>query len=123
MSFELSTPIKVVALAGLLVALLAGAFATMTVLRRQHTTNGVQAPSARPSTSLKFSQTPKKAVVRPVTVAATQDASAIIQRGLSPGETVVTDGQMSLAPGMSVSIHGQAAPGQARPGRARARPS
>jgi hypothetical protein len=69
MSFELSTPIKVVALAGLLVALLAGAFATMTLLRgRQHTTNGVQAPSARRSTSLKFSQTPKKAVVRPIVI-------------------------------------------------------
>ena len=64
-----------------------------------------------------------KAVVRPLTVAATQDASAVIQRGLSPGETVVTDGQMSLAPGMPVSMHGQAASGQAKPGRARAKPS
>ena len=68
MSFELSTPIKVVALAGLLVALLAGAFATMTLLRGRHTANGVQTPSARLSTSLKFSQTPKKAVVRPVVI-------------------------------------------------------
>jgi hypothetical protein len=64
MSFELSTPIKVVALAGLLVALLAGAFATMTLLRGQHAATGVQSPSARPSTALKFSQTPKKAIVR-----------------------------------------------------------
>ena len=57
MSFELSTPIKVVALAGLLVALLAGAFATMTLLRgKQHTAAGAQAQSARPSTTLKFSR-------------------------------------------------------------------
>jgi hypothetical protein len=69
MSFELSTPIKVVALAGLLVALLAGAFATMTVLRgQQHSANGVQSPSARPSTSLKFSQTPKKAAAQPIVI-------------------------------------------------------
>lgn len=61
-----------------------------------------------------------KAAVRPLTVAATQDASAVIQRGLSPGETVVTDGQMSLAPGMAVSVHGQGGSGQAR---ARAKPS
>jgi hypothetical protein len=45
----------------------------------------------------------------------------VIARGLSPGETVVTDGQMSLAPGMPVSVHGQG--GQARPGGARAKPS
>jgi hypothetical protein len=51
------------------VALLAGAFATMTVLRGQHhSANGVQSPSARPSTSLKFSQTPKKAVARPIVI-------------------------------------------------------
>ena len=69
MSFELSTPIKVVALAGMLVALLAGAFATMTVLRgQQHTANGVQSPPARSSTALKFSQAPKKAVVRPIAI-------------------------------------------------------
>ncbi len=63
-----------------------------------------------------------KAVVRLLTVAATQDVNAVIQRGLSPGETVVTDGQMSLAPGMPVSVHGQAV-GQAKPGRTKAKPS
>ena len=69
MSFELSTPIKVVALAGLLVALLAGAFATMTMLRgQQHGASNVQAPSARSSAPLKFSQTPKKATVRPIVI-------------------------------------------------------
>ena len=72
MSFELSTPIKVVALAGLLVALVAGAFASITVLRgRQHTPTGVRAQpqtgSASASATLKFNQVPKK-VLRPVVI-------------------------------------------------------
>jgi hypothetical protein len=72
MSFELSTPIKVVALAGLLVALLAGAFVSITMLRgRQHTATGVQVQpqthSVRPATTLKFSQAPKN-VLRPVLI-------------------------------------------------------
>ncbi|MEO6340050.1 MAG: efflux RND transporter periplasmic adaptor subunit [Caulobacteraceae bacterium] len=46
-----------------------------------------------------------KAEMRPVTVAATQDATAVIQSGVKEGETVVTDGQMSLAPGAKVAVH------------------
>ena len=49
-----------------------------------------------------------KARARPVVVAATQDATAVIGSGIAAGEIVVTDGQMSLAPGMAVSAHGQA---------------
>lgn len=46
---------------------------------------------------------------RPVEVSARQDASAIIASGLKPGETVVTDGQMVLKPGMAVRVQaGQA---------------
>lgn len=45
----------------------------------------------------------RKARVRPVTLAATQDSLAIIRTGLHGGETVVTDGQMSLEPGSSVA--------------------
>jgi multidrug efflux system membrane fusion protein len=45
-----------------------------------------------------------KVSLQPVTVVATQDTTAIIQSGLSAGETVVTDGQMSLKPGMTVAI-------------------
>jgi membrane fusion protein, multidrug efflux system len=45
-----------------------------------------------------------KVSLRPVTVATTQDTTAIIQNGLKAGETVVTDGQMSLKPGMTVAI-------------------
>ena len=44
----------------------------------------------------------KKVALRPVTVLMTQDVTAVIQSGLQPGETVVTDGQMSLRPGLSV---------------------
>ncbi len=45
-----------------------------------------------------------KAEMRPVTVAATQDGVAVIQSGVKDGETVVTDGQMSLAPGSKVAV-------------------
>jgi multidrug efflux system membrane fusion protein len=44
-----------------------------------------------------------KVAMRPITVLATQDAVAVIQAGLSPGETVVTDGQISLRPGVTVA--------------------
>jgi multidrug efflux system membrane fusion protein len=45
-----------------------------------------------------------KVSASPVVVAATQDATAVIQSGLSLGQKVVTDGQMALRPGASVSI-------------------
>ena len=55
-----------------------------------------------------------KAVLRPVTVNTTQDATAVVAKGLSPGEVVVTDGQMSLKPGSLVAIH--PAPPSSKPG-------
>jgi multidrug efflux system membrane fusion protein len=46
---------------------------------------------------------PDKSVeARKVTVARTLDRKAIIDSGISPGETVVTDGQMMLAPGAHI---------------------
>src|SRR5665213_3307952 len=53
-----------------------------------------------------------KVSLRPVTVETTQDTTAVIQSGLKAGETVVTDGQMSLKPGLTVAVHpaGGAAP-------------
>ena len=42
--------------------------------------------------------------LRTVTVARTVANESIIQQGLSPGETVVTDGQLRLVPGSRVSI-------------------
>ncbi len=46
----------------------------------------------------------KKAVMRPVTVTATQDSVAVIKAGVQPGEVVITDGQMLLKPGSTVAI-------------------
>lgn len=48
------------------------------------------------------------AVLRPITVSAVQDATAIVASGLAPGMTVVTDGQMSLKPGSKVAVHASA---------------
>jgi multidrug efflux system membrane fusion protein len=45
-----------------------------------------------------------KVSVSPITVALVQDATAVISSGLRPGETVVTDGQMSLKAGSTVIV-------------------
>jgi multidrug efflux system membrane fusion protein len=62
-----------------------------------------------------------KVIMRPVAVETTQDTTAIIQSGVQAGETVVTDGQMSLKPGLTVSIRAAGAPltaaGSAAPAR------
>jgi len=46
-----------------------------------------------------------KAVMQPVQVATTQDTTAVIKSGLTAGQTIVTDGQMTLRPGSTVSAH------------------
>ena len=54
----------------------------------------------------------QKALMRPIKVDTVQDAVAVIKSGLKPGETVITDGQMTLKPGMKVKArapHGPAA--------------
>ena len=50
-----------------------------------------------------------KVASQPVVVAANQDGMAVIKSGLTPGQTVVTDGQMILKPGLTVAVHAQAA--------------
>jgi multidrug efflux system membrane fusion protein len=50
------------------------------------------------------------AAPRPVTVARTDAAHAVIAAGLKPGETVVTDGQFRIAPGAKVLVR-DAVPG------------
>ncbi|HEY4341766.1 MAG TPA: efflux RND transporter periplasmic adaptor subunit [Steroidobacteraceae bacterium] len=45
-----------------------------------------------------------KVSVSPVTVVLVQGATAVIGSGLRPGQTVVTDGQMSLKPGSTVIV-------------------
>ena len=44
------------------------------------------------------------AELRPVTVARTRGNESILARGVKPGETVVTDGQLRLVPGSRVTI-------------------
>jgi multidrug efflux system membrane fusion protein len=51
---------------------------------------------------------------RPITVATTQEGTAVIQSGLKPGEIVVTDGQMSLSRGASVDYAGSPGRGGGR---------
>ena len=48
---------------------------------------------------------------RPVVVAMQDERQAVIEKGLVPGETVVTDGQLRLAPGTRVQIKGATAAG------------
>jgi multidrug efflux system membrane fusion protein len=46
-----------------------------------------------------------KAQMRPIQVLTTQDTTAIIKSGVKAGETIVTDGQMTLRPGLTVAVH------------------
>jgi multidrug efflux system membrane fusion protein len=45
-----------------------------------------------------------KAQARPVVIGENYDAETIVERGITPGETVVTDGQLRLVPGSTVTI-------------------
>jgi len=47
--------------------------------------------------------------MRPVTVARTVDRWAVIEKGVQPGEIVVTDGQLRLVPGAKVEIKNETA--------------
>jgi multidrug efflux system membrane fusion protein len=47
------------------------------------------------------------AELRPVTVSRSTNGETVIEKGLSPGETVVTDGQLLLTSGARVSIRDQ----------------
>ena len=51
---------------------------------------------------------------RGVTVARVAGSDAVIGKGLDPGETVVTDGQLRLVPGARVEIKGGSEPQRAR---------
>jgi multidrug efflux system membrane fusion protein len=45
-----------------------------------------------------------KGNLRPVVVGATVGGETVIEKGVAPGETVVTDGQLLLAPGSKVEV-------------------
>jgi multidrug efflux system membrane fusion protein len=49
----------------------------------------------------------RKADVRPITVGLRGEADLVVDKGLSEGEMVVTQGQLRLAPGMRVSVPGE----------------
>jgi len=63
----------------------------------------------------------RKAKMRPIKVQVTQDAVAVIQDGIKEGDTVVTDGQVSLAPGSTVAVRGGGGGGGDAGGHAHAR--
>ncbi len=46
---------------------------------------------------------------RPVTVARTVGGDSVIAKGIHPGETVVTDGQLRLIPGIKVQVRNNSA--------------
>jgi multidrug efflux system membrane fusion protein len=46
---------------------------------------------------------------RPVTVGRTLGTEAVVEKGLAPGDKVVTDGQLRLAPGARVQVKTEAA--------------
>lgn len=56
-----------------------------------------------------------KAVKRPIKVARMQDTLAVIAEGLEPGETVVTDGMLTLKDGSAVKIKSDEKPKEEAP--------
>ena len=58
--------------------------------------------------------------MRPVVTSTRVDQDLVVDRGLQPGETIVTEGQLRLAPGSRVQFGGGRGPGGRRgvPGRA-----
>ena len=45
---------------------------------------------------------------RPVTIGITYQGGTVVEKGLAAGETVVTDGQLRLAPGAKISVKSSA---------------
>jgi membrane fusion protein, multidrug efflux system len=43
-------------------------------------------------------------VIRPIVIGESIDNQTVVTSGLKPGETVVTDGQLRLIPGATVTI-------------------
>lgn len=56
----------------------------------------------------------QKVDFRPVTVKRTSATETVIESGLKPGETVVTDGHLRLVPGSRITVKGQGAPADPR---------
>jgi multidrug efflux system membrane fusion protein len=52
----------------------------------------------------------QRVVLRPVIVGRTSATETVIVSGVTPGETVVTDGHLRLVPGSAISVKGQGGP-------------
>jgi multidrug efflux system membrane fusion protein len=75
----------------------------MTVQTLQHAvTVPANAVNQGPNGPFVFVVDANTARMQPVKVTTTQDFTAVIQEGVKPGDTVVTDGQLSLRPGSKV---------------------
>ena len=75
----------------------------MTVQTLQHAvTVPANAVNQGPNGPFVFVVDANTARMQPVKVTTTQDFTAVIQDGVKPGDTVVTDGQLSLRPGSKV---------------------
>ena len=94
-----------------------GQFVNVSVLVRTDATALVIAPSAiqagQSGTYVFVIKDDNTAETRPVTVDRTVGGLAVIAKGLSPGEKVVTDGQLRLSDGTHVQIVGDAPKGDA----------
>ena len=58
-------------------------------------------------------------IERPVTLGPVRGAETVIQTGVKPGETVVTDGQLRLVPGSKVNAKSREAAPQGKPAEGR----
>jgi multidrug efflux pump subunit AcrA (membrane-fusion protein) len=54
-----------------------------------------------------FAVNARKVDLRPVTVGRTNATETVIESGLKPGETVVTDGHLRLVPGSRITVKGR----------------
>jgi multidrug efflux system membrane fusion protein len=84
----------------------------MTVQTLQHAvTVPATAVNQGPNGPFVFVVDDNTARMQPVKVTTTQDFTAVIQDGVKPGDTVVTDGQLSLRPGSKVRMRSPAGAG------------
>jgi multidrug efflux system membrane fusion protein len=84
----------------------------LTVQTLQHAvTVPATAVNQGPNGPFVFVVNDNKAAMRPVHVITTQDSTAVIKDGVTAGETVVTDGQLSLRPGSKVRARPAGGPG------------
>jgi len=85
-----------------------GEFVNTTLVLREHP-GAILVPSQAVQTGQQGSfvfvvQPDMKATIRPVVIGESIDNQTVVTSGLKPGETVVTDGQLRLIPGSTVTI-------------------